>query len=211
MVGEGQLLPTPEESEAIMARPIVRTVSGVDNTTGAIPLNAVYDAPITVTKSGSGTVKLQATLENIFTEYDPAETLTINIAIDAEGTPDTFSWGTGSSFTSGAEGVEISTTNDLGNGVILTFAATTGHTDTETWSFTVTPTVKSSITFTGTGLNDLTAAGHTDGGVAWFEVESASAFATANWIVTLGGPYTAIRAVSTAAAESVVTVLQAGA
>jgi len=191
-----------------MARPITRTVTGNRKTTGLIPLN-IYGGGIAVSKGGSGVVSLQATLDNVFNDYNPGETLTINVAIDGEGTPDSFSWGTGASYTNGAEGVDIlAGGNDLGNGVILTFAATTGHTDTESWTFPVTPLSAGTIAFTGAGLNDLTATGYTSGEVDWFTIMESGPFEAAGWLASFDGPYSGIRAVSESAAASTITVLQ---
>lgn len=62
------------------------------------------------------------------------------VAIDATGTPDTFSWDDGAGG-GGNAGVAITgAAQPLGNGVSVTFAATTGHTLNDAWTFTTTAT-----------------------------------------------------------------------
>lgn len=56
--------------------------------------------------------------------------------IDAEGTPDTFKWSDTGGATWNAEGVAITgAAQTLSNGVTITFAATTGHTLADYWTF----------------------------------------------------------------------------
>lgn len=58
------------------------------------------------------------------------------IQIDAEGTPDTFSWSNTGDTSWDDTGVAITgAAQVLENGVTVTFAATTGHTDTDYWLF----------------------------------------------------------------------------
>ncbi len=60
------------------------------------------------------------------------------VTITSEDTPDVFKWSDdgGATYT---EGVDIGATNTLSDGLIITFAATTGHTDTDSWTFTAFP------------------------------------------------------------------------
>ncbi len=59
--------------------------------------------------------------------------------IDATGTPDTFKWGTNGGCDDGATGVAITGANQtLSAGVVIKFAATTGHTATNKWSVVAT-------------------------------------------------------------------------
>ena len=74
--------------------------------------------------------------------YAGSINIAYKIAIDAEGTPDTFEW-----FKDGvsqASGVAITgSAQVLDNGISITFGATTGHTDTEYWEL-VLPTIVTS-------------------------------------------------------------------
>lgn len=67
-------------------------------------------------------------------------TSTYEVEIDATGTPDTYKWRlNGGSYTTG---VSITGANQtLSNGVVITFAATTGHTVGNKWTFTVQPAI----------------------------------------------------------------------
>lgn len=59
------------------------------------------------------------------------------VTIDAEGTPDTFKWSNDGGSTWEAETVAITgAAQALENGVTITFGATTGHTNAESWAFT---------------------------------------------------------------------------
>lgn len=74
-----------------------------------------------------------------------ASKLKMKITIDATGTPDTFTWAwstdNGTTYTNGATGVSCSTTGSTltspATGVVVTFAATTGHTNADNWEFQV--------------------------------------------------------------------------
>ena len=61
------------------------------------------------------------------------------VAIDAEGTPDTFKWSNDGGATWEAETVAITgAAQTLDQGVTIAFAATTGHTSGNSWAFTAT-------------------------------------------------------------------------
>jgi len=61
------------------------------------------------------------------------------VEIDAAGSPDTFKWSSDGGSTWNATGVAITgSAQELNNGVTVTFAATTGHTVGDVWSFTAT-------------------------------------------------------------------------
>lgn len=63
------------------------------------------------------------------------------VEIDGEGTPDTFKWSNDDGTTWEATGVEATgEAQELENGISITFAADTGHTLGETWSFTASMT-----------------------------------------------------------------------
>jgi len=63
------------------------------------------------------------------------------VEIDAEGTPDTFKWSNDNGTTWEATGVEATgAAQELENGISITFAADTGHTLGESWSFTASMT-----------------------------------------------------------------------
>lgn len=74
-----------------------------------------------------------------------ATKLKIKITIDATGTPDTFTWAWstdgGNSYTNGATGVSCSSSGSTlttpATGVVVTFTATTGHTNANNWEFQV--------------------------------------------------------------------------
>jgi hypothetical protein len=92
--------------------------------------NAAAVQPITFTGSGLNDATSGGT-------YTGISDFTYCVKIDATGTPDTFSWGTAGSCTSGATGVSITgSAQTLSLGVTITFAATTGHTNTDHWDFT---------------------------------------------------------------------------
>jgi len=62
------------------------------------------------------------------------------VEIDATGTPDTFKWSNDAGVTWKATGVGITgAAQTLEEGVTITFNATTGHTVTDRWNFTVDP------------------------------------------------------------------------
>ncbi len=66
-------------------------------------------------------------------------TATYCAIIDGTGTPDTFKWGTNGACDNGATTVAITGANQaLSNGVVIKFAATTGHTATNKWSVVAT-------------------------------------------------------------------------
>lgn len=65
---------------------------------------------------------------------------TYRVEIDATGTPDTFRWSNDSGSTWQASGVAITgAVQELEDGVLVTFGATTGHTLNDFWQFTATP------------------------------------------------------------------------
>ena len=62
--------------------------------------------------------------------------LSYKVEIDGTGTPDTFKWSDDGGSTWDAETVAITgSAQTLNNGVTVTFAATTGHTSTNSWTF----------------------------------------------------------------------------
>jgi len=68
--------------------------------------------------------------------HSGTEVVYYRIQIDATGTPDTFSWSNTGDTSWDATGVAITgAAQTLENGVTVTFAATTGHTDTNYWTF----------------------------------------------------------------------------
>jgi hypothetical protein len=68
--------------------------------------------------------------------YNGNENRTYRIQIDANGTPDTFSWSRDGTTTWIATGVPVTSTPTLlEDGVLLDWAATTGHTIGDYWSF----------------------------------------------------------------------------
>jgi len=93
----------------------------------------VPESPGDVTFAGSGLDDMTASGAST---HDDA--LTYRIQIDGEGTPDTFKWSDDGGTTWDVETVAITgAAQTLNNEVTITFAATTGHTDTEYWEFTV--------------------------------------------------------------------------
>lgn len=94
---------------------------------------AVADRPLSsVTFSGSGLNDL-----TVSGTYTGSLNATYVVVIDAEGTPDTFKWSNDGGDTYEATGVAITgSAQTLEKGISVTFAATTGHTNTESWSFT---------------------------------------------------------------------------
>ncbi len=88
-------------------------------------------------RNGSGLDDLTNTA--VFTGTVP---LNYRVEIDAEGTPDTFKWSDDGGSTWDVETVAITgAAQTLNNGITITFAATTGHTDGDYWDFSgsVTP------------------------------------------------------------------------
>ena len=89
--------------------------------------------PGTVTFAGVGLNDMTAT-----GAYDGTASATYCVKIAAEGTPDTFSWGTNVGCNDGATAVLMTgAAQALNHGVTVTFKATTGHTLAESWSFPV--------------------------------------------------------------------------
>lgn len=71
--------------------------------------------------------------------YSGTTSLQYKIEIDGEGTPDTFKWSDDGGSTWDATTVNITgAAQTLNNGITITFAATTGHTEGEDWTFTAT-------------------------------------------------------------------------
>ena len=69
-------------------------------------------------------------------EYSGTGIVYYRVQIDETGTPDTFSWSNTGDTTWDATGVAITgAAQVLENNVSVTFAATTGHTDTNYWLF----------------------------------------------------------------------------
>ena len=68
--------------------------------------------------------------------YTGEEDAIFEVTIDSEGTPDTFKWSKNG--VEQATGVAITgSAQSLGGEVSVTFTATTGHTATESWTFSV--------------------------------------------------------------------------
>lgn len=77
--------------------------------------------------------------DGILTGTYTGSTLTYCAIIDGTGTPDTFKWGTNGSCDNGAATVPITGHDQsLSSGVLIKFAATTGHTLTNKWSVVAT-------------------------------------------------------------------------
>ena len=92
--------------------------------------NAAFIQPVTFTGAGLN----DATSGGTFTGLND---VAYCVQIDANGTPDTFEWGTGGSCSNGATGVGITmAAQTLSNGVTITFAADIGHTIGDNWTFT---------------------------------------------------------------------------
>ncbi|GEM_PF-3057489 len=68
--------------------------------------------------------------------FSGSTSLDYKVQIDGLGTPDTFKWSDDGGATWNATGVAITgSAQTLNNGVTITFAATTGHTNGDSWSF----------------------------------------------------------------------------
>ena len=67
--------------------------------------------------------------------YTGEESETITVEIDSVGTPDTIKWKRGDG--AWTTGVNITAENTLADGITITFAATTGHTLADRWTFAV--------------------------------------------------------------------------
>lgn len=77
--------------------------------------------------------------DGVFNGTYTGATLTYCAIIDGTGTPDTFKWGTNAGCDNGAATVAITGANQaLSSGVVIKFAATTGHTATNKWSVVAT-------------------------------------------------------------------------
>jgi hypothetical protein len=74
--------------------------------------------------------------------YQGHKDTTYRVEIDGTGTPDTFKWSRDGGVTWEAEGVPIAgaaTAMELELGILIEFAATTGHTSGDYWDFTAAP------------------------------------------------------------------------
>jgi hypothetical protein len=99
----------------------------VDSVSEAAIASAVF--------SGSGLDDLTAS-----GNYTGPASRTYVVNIDATGTPDTFKWSRDNGSTWAATGVAITgSAQELELGVVVTFAATTGHTATDYWNIAATP------------------------------------------------------------------------
>lgn len=94
----------------------------------------------TVSFSGSGLDDMTKSNPEAF--YDGHEDITVRVAIDGTGATDTFKWSFDNGVTWRAETVPIpgaATPYLLDDGIYIEFAAVTGHTITDYWSFTAVP------------------------------------------------------------------------
>ena len=97
-------------------------------------LQEVYDvlAGDTIAFTGSGTDDMSTG-----GSFTGGTTLNYRVQIDAEGTPDTFTWSDDGGSTWDAAGVAITgAAQTLNNGVTVIFVTTTGHTLNDRWDFT---------------------------------------------------------------------------
>jgi hypothetical protein len=67
--------------------------------------------------------------------YTGEKTKTIRVQIDGVGTPNTFKWSDDAGNTWNSTAIYLGTTNDLPWGIVLNWAATTGHTSGDYWEF----------------------------------------------------------------------------
>lgn len=104
--------------------------------------------------------------------FSGANALNYRVAIDGEGTPDTFKWSDDGGSTWDATTVAITgAAQTLNNGVTVTFAATTGHTATDRWDFATTVLSAMTATVGTAGATDAYSAAH-----SIFAAPSATAF-----------------------------------
>ncbi len=146
--------PTPVTLAAMDTTTLATTLSGsIDVLTQNVPVSAytgigMYDF------LRLGATEIVQVIGNALDIY--------TVTIGSTGTPDQFTWNkvTGSIQGPVTSGVSITgAAQSLGDGVTITFAATTGHTLGDQWVITVTAGVIGAVVFTGSGLNDATSAG----------------------------------------------------
>ena len=102
----------------------------IDDSTNEITLATSHTTQPAVTFTGSGLDDLEVSLDSFSGTYPTTYTITVA----GTGTPDTFDWTDG---TNSGTGVSMSTSLiTLSNGMEISFGATTGHTLTESWTWT---------------------------------------------------------------------------
>lgn len=113
-------------------RAFIMDASNIDEGT----VDSVSEAAIAAAVfSGSGLDDLTSS-----GNYTGPASRTYRVEIDGTGTPDTFKWSRDGGSTWAATGVAITgSAQELELGVVVTFAATTGHTSTDYWNIAATP------------------------------------------------------------------------
>lgn len=130
--------------------------NGITNATGYLDKRSGNDFVGKISTSLSTAVFTGSGLDDLteggsFTSFSTP--IVFLIEIDGEGTPDTFKWSIDNGDT-WVEGVEITgSTQELTNGITITFNASTGHTLTDKWAFSASMAT-SSITGLATLITD---------------------------------------------------------
>jgi hypothetical protein len=138
LIGRGSETVTSESKPAQVAEKYLRygdvTMYRGGGLTGSVGAGSVAYATASVGAVAFGGSRLDDATSG--GTYTGEESETVTVEIDATGTPDTFKWKRGNgAYTTGVSITAGAIT--LADGITITFAATTGHTLADAWTFAV--------------------------------------------------------------------------